>query len=79
MKETAKTEDEESEFMLSRRPLRKPYAYVKDKKSVTSVRRNPGGDLVARSIVGKEEDFKQVEASKFLAKLNNITLGYDSL
>ena len=72
----AKDKDEEAtEFMLEKRPLMKPYTYVKVPQGtkVTSVKRNKGGDLVSRTLIGTEEDFKQVEASRFLAKLNGIT------
>ena len=53
--------------------MRKPYAYVKMPTGAGSVKRNVKGDVVARTLVGTEEDFKQVEASRFLAKLNGIT------
>lgn len=66
-------DDEVTEFMLEKRPLMKPYAYIKQGTKVTSVKRNMGGELVSRTLVGTEEDFKQVEASRFLAKLNGIT------
>ena len=37
------------------------------------MKRTKGGEVVSRTLVGTEEDFKQVEASRFLAKLNGIT------
>ena len=60
--------------MLQNPSLKKPYTYIKsNSKGVNAVRRNHVGNVVTRTLLGNNEDFSQVEASKFLAKLNDIT------
>ena len=71
----AKNNEEEQEFMLQQRPLMKPYKYLRNPNGVaTSVKRRAEGDLITRTLVGTQQDYKQVEASRFLAKLNGITM-----
>ena len=61
------------EFQLKSPPLKEPFSYIKNPLS-SAIRRTKDGDLVGRSIVGSKNDFKKVQASKFLSKLNDLKL-----
>lgn len=59
--------DEEVEF-LKKKTLQCQFKY--NKNPLGSMRRRDNGDLIRRSFVGTESDYKTTEASKFLQKLN---------
>ena len=59
--------------MLADKPLLHPYEYTK-RAAGSQVRRNLGGEIVSRTLVGNTQKFTQVEASKFLAKLNSLAV-----
>ena len=59
--------------MLKKEPLRHPFNYVQSPNNKIK-RVEPSGEIVKRTLLGNKNDFKEVEASKFLEKLNRLTL-----
>ena len=55
--------------------MHKNYTYLGNPKNkINSVIREQGA-LVKRSYLGNQKDFKQLETSKFVAKLNQVING----
>ena len=65
-----KHEDDECEF-LSKSPLKKQFSYKKN--VLENIRRNTDdGEVIRRSIIGKNAEFKVTEANRLVKKLTYL-------
>ena len=69
-KVTIDREDDECEF-LTKDELKWPYKY--EDNPLRSIRRSARGDLVYRSILGKDKDYNKIESDRFKKKLTAIS------